>query len=39
MPDRFETGQGKGIFSAVVVDINRESGRATGIQRLQLSHP
>jgi 2',3'-cyclic-nucleotide 2'-phosphodiesterase len=39
MPDRFETGQGKGILSAVVVDIDSESGKATGIQRLQLSHP
>jgi metallophosphoesterase (TIGR00282 family) len=39
MPDRFETGQGKGIFSAIVVDIDQDSGKATGIQRLQLSYP
>jgi metallophosphoesterase (TIGR00282 family) len=39
MPDRFETGQGKGMLSAVVVDINPDSGKAAGIQRLQLSCP
>lgn len=39
MPDRFETAQGKGILSAVVCDINPDSGKALGIQRLQLSYP
>jgi len=37
MPDRFETAQGKGILSAVVVDINAETGKAKEIQRIQLS--
>jgi metallophosphoesterase (TIGR00282 family) len=37
MPERFETAQGKGILSGVVLDIDAESGRATGIQRLQIS--
>ena len=39
MPDRFETAQGKGILSAVVIDINPDSGKASGIQRLLHSCP
>ncbi len=39
MPAKFETATGQGIFSAVVVEINSENGKATGIQRLQLTHP
>jgi metallophosphoesterase (TIGR00282 family) len=39
MPAKFETAQGPVILSAVTVDINNETGRATGIQRLQLTHP
>ena len=39
MPDRFETAQGKGILSAVVIDINPDSGKASGIQRLLNSCP
>ena len=39
MPDRFETAQGKGILSAVVVDIDAGTGKANGIQRIQLSYP
>jgi len=39
MPDRFETAQGKGILSAVAVDINVETGKAAEIQRIQLSYP
>lgn len=39
MPDRFETAQGKGILSAVVVDIDAGTGKASGIQRIQLSYP
>ncbi|NJD57161.1 MAG: TIGR00282 family metallophosphoesterase [Nitrospirae bacterium] len=39
MPDRFETAQGKGILSAVVIDINVQTGKASGIQRIQLSYP
>ncbi|HYQ48172.1 MAG TPA: TIGR00282 family metallophosphoesterase [Thermodesulfovibrionales bacterium] len=39
MPDRFETAQGKGILSAVVIDINAQTGKASGIQRIQLSYP
>lgn len=39
MPDRFETAQGPGILSAVVIDINKDSGKATAIQRLQLTYP
>jgi hypothetical protein len=39
MPDRFETAQGAGILSAVVIDINAQTGKASGIQRIQLSYP
>lgn len=38
MPDRFITAGGDGILSAVVIEINNDSGRATAIQRLQISH-
>lgn len=39
MPMRFETAKGEGIFSALVVEINEETGRATAVQRLQLKYP
>jgi 2',3'-cyclic-nucleotide 2'-phosphodiesterase len=39
IPMRFETAKGEGIFSAVIVEINEETGKATAIQRLQLSYP
>ncbi|MEW6586806.1 MAG: TIGR00282 family metallophosphoesterase [Nitrospirota bacterium] len=39
MPMRFETARGEGIFSAVIVEIDDRSGRATAIQRLQLKYP
>ncbi len=39
MPSRFETAQGQGILSAVVVEINSDTGRATGIQRIQITYP
>lgn len=39
IPVRFETAKGPAIFSAVVIDIDSKSGRATGIQRLQLNFP
>jgi 2',3'-cyclic-nucleotide 2'-phosphodiesterase len=39
MPDRFITAGGAGVFSAVVVEINIDSGKATAIQRLQMSYP
>jgi calcineurin-like phosphoesterase len=39
MPDRFEVAQGKGTLSAVVVDINPASGKATAIERIQLGYP
>ncbi len=39
MPDRFETAQGPGILSAVVIDIDKDSGKATGIERVQLNYP
>lgn len=38
MPARFETGPGDALLSAVVVEINEDSGRATGIQRVQVRH-
>jgi len=39
MPMKFETAKGDGILSAVVIEINEESGKATAIQRLQLKYP
>lgn len=39
MPMRFETARGEGIFSAVVVEIDQESGKSSAIQRLQLRYP
>jgi len=39
MPDRFETAQGKGILSAVVVAISSETGKAESIQRILLHYP
>lgn len=39
MPMKFETAKGDGILSAVVIEINEETGKATAIQRLQLKYP
>lgn len=39
MPRKFETARGSGIFSAVVLEVDDKSGRATAVQRLQLTHP
>lgn len=39
MPARFETAQGDTILSAVAIEINNDTGRATGIQRLQITYP
>lgn len=39
MPDRFATAQGQAILSAVVIDIDKDSGKATGIERVQLTYP
>ena len=39
MPRKFDVADGKSILSAVVIEADEESGRATGIQRLQLTNP
>ncbi|NWF51934.1 MAG: TIGR00282 family metallophosphoesterase [Nitrospirae bacterium] len=39
IPVRFETAKGEGIFSAVVIEIDEKTGKATAIQRLQLRYP
>ncbi len=39
MPARFEAGHGDALLCAVVVEINAETGRASAIQRVQLSFP
>ena len=36
---KFETAKGDGILSAVVIEINEETAKATAIQRLQLKYP
>lgn len=39
MPAKFEVAHGRSILSGVVIEINSDTGKATGIQRLQISHP
>jgi metallophosphoesterase (TIGR00282 family) len=39
IPTRFETAKGEGIFSAVVFDIDEESGKSAAIQRLLITYP
>ncbi|MFN3480974.1 MAG: TIGR00282 family metallophosphoesterase [Thermodesulfovibrionales bacterium] len=39
MPKKFETAKGGGIFSAVVIEINDDTGKASAIQRLMLNYP
>lgn len=38
MPVKFETAKGSGILSAVVIDIDDNTGKSASIQRLQLTH-
>jgi 2',3'-cyclic-nucleotide 2'-phosphodiesterase len=39
MPRKFDVAEGKSSFNAVVVDIDDKNGRATGIQRIQMTGP
>lgn len=39
MPVKFETGEGAGMLSAVIIEIDDKTGKAKTIQRLQLTHP
>jgi metallophosphoesterase (TIGR00282 family) len=39
IPARFEPAKGEGIFSAVIFEIDEETGKSTLIQRLQITHP
>ncbi|HTZ18303.1 MAG TPA: TIGR00282 family metallophosphoesterase [Dissulfurispiraceae bacterium] len=39
MPRKFDVAEGKAILSAVVIEVDEESGKATGIQRVQLTNP
>ncbi|MFN3396739.1 MAG: TIGR00282 family metallophosphoesterase [Thermodesulfovibrionales bacterium] len=39
MPKKFETAKGGGIFSAVVIEIEDDSGKASAIKRLMLNYP
>ncbi len=39
MPMKFETGTGEAILSAAVVEINKDTGKALAIQRIQLKYP
>lgn len=39
MPRKFETAKGSALLSAVVIEIDNKSGRASAIQRLQLTYP
>lgn len=39
MPRKYDVAGGKGLLSAVVVEIDDERGRASSIQRLQITYP
>jgi len=39
MPMRFETAKGEGIFSAVIIEMDEQTGKSTEIKRLQLKYP
>lgn len=39
MPRKYDVAGGKGMLNTVVIEIDEESGKATAIQRLQLTHP
>ncbi|NTU42574.1 MAG: TIGR00282 family metallophosphoesterase [Nitrospirales bacterium] len=39
MPRKYDVAEGKGILSAVAVEIDEESGKATAIQRIQVTNP
>lgn len=39
MPRKYDVAGGTGILSAVVIEVDRQSGKAAGIQRLQLTYP
>ncbi len=38
MPARFEVADQPGVISGVIIDVNKETGRATSIQRLKRGH-
>ncbi|MEJ2697899.1 MAG: TIGR00282 family metallophosphoesterase [Candidatus Sulfobium sp.] len=39
MPVKFDVAHGASVLSGVVIEINNDTGRATGIQRLQITYP
>ncbi|HCZ12218.1 MAG TPA: metallophosphoesterase, partial [Nitrospiraceae bacterium] len=39
MPRKYDVAGGKGILSGVIIEIDEKSGKATAIQRLQLTNP
>jgi hypothetical protein len=39
MPAKFEVPKGTSIFSAVVIEIDKDTGKASAIHRIQLTHP
>lgn len=39
MPAKFETAQGDAVLSAVAIEINNDTGKASAIQRLQITYP
>lgn len=39
IPQRFEIARGPAIFEAVIIDIDPDTGHASAIERLRLSHP
>ncbi len=39
MPRRFDVAEGKSILSAVIIEVDEDNGKSTGIQRVQLTYP
>ncbi|MBI4689089.1 MAG: TIGR00282 family metallophosphoesterase [Nitrospirae bacterium] len=39
MPMKFETAKGEGVLSAVVVEVNENTGKSEAIQRVRLKYP
>ena len=39
MPKKFNVAEGQAILSAVIIEVDDESGKATAIQRVQLTNP
>ncbi len=39
MPKKFDVAEGRAVLSAVVIEVDEESGKSTAIQRVQITNP